>query len=199
MSTSPAERAKLERAEHTLYGGILYGVEGRQIELQARFFGSPKPSLGWDINITGMAGRAVEEVQGRIRGAFAKYGLAPPYGHILVNLAPAGLPKFGTSLDLPVAIICLQAAGYIADLPKELERSHFFIGELSLHGEVRRINGALPIALAANPGSTLVVPASNEQECRLVRGMQGHDETRIAIAEPHVQEAASFISGSALG
>src|SRR2546429_4919853 len=101
------ENLKLEKGEHTLFGGILLGVEGRQIELQARFFGEPRPATSWDIGITGMASTTIKEVNGRIAGAFAKYGLRPPNGSILINLAPAGLPKYGTSLDLPIAIISL--------------------------------------------------------------------------------------------
>src|SRR5262249_55156534 len=97
MAFTPPDKLKLERAEHTLFGGILYGVEGRQIELQGRFFGEMKPPEDWAIQITGMAKGAVKEVQGRIAGAFAKYGLHPPCGRILINLAPAGLPKQGTS------------------------------------------------------------------------------------------------------
>jgi len=133
-------------------------------------------------------------VQGRVIGAFAKYGLLPPNGHILINLAPAGLPKFGTSLDLPIALICLQAAGYIVDLPVDVKTSYFFLGELSLHGDIRRCTGALPIALCAEPGSTLVVPAGNEQECRLVRGMTGHSLTRVSIAE-NLEQVLRFMQG----
>jgi magnesium chelatase family protein len=177
------DNLKLEKGEHTLFGGILLGVEGRTIELQARFFGADKPPNSWIIEITGMANTAIQEVNARIAGAFSKYGLRPPCGSILINLAPAGLPKFGTSLDLPIAIISLQAAGYIADFPSDIEQSLFLMGELSLHGEVRRTNGALPIALAAKPGSIVVVPTGNEGECRLVCGLPEHASTRIVIAD----------------
>ncbi len=177
------DNLKLEKGEHTLFGGILFGVEGRQIELQARFFGSSEEGTSWDIDITGMASTTIREVNARIAGAFAKYGLPPRKGTILINLAPAGLQKFGTSLDLPIAIIALQAAGHIPDFSADMEKTMFLMGELSLHGEIRRINGALPIALAAKPGSLVVVPAANEEECRLVRGLPEHGSTRIAVAE----------------
>jgi magnesium chelatase family protein len=193
MGALGSDLRKLEKAEHTLFGGILYGVEGRQIELQAKFFADPHVD-SWKIDIAGMAGGAIKEVRARIAGAFAKYGLRSPMGSILINLAPAGLPKYGTSLDLPIAIISLQAAGYIPDFPAKLEKTHYFLGELSLHGEIRRIHGALPIALGANPGSILVVPSGNQQECRLVQNMPGHEKTRIAIAD-NLEQVFLFLQG----
>jgi magnesium chelatase family protein len=193
MAAPGSDLLRLEKAEHTLFGGILYGIEGRQIELQARFFADPGVDP-WKIGIVGMAGGAIQEVRARIAGAFAKYGLRTPRGSVLINLAPAGLPKYGTSLDLPIAIISLQAAGYIRDFPAEVEKAYYFLGELSLHGEIRRVCGALPIALAANPGSTLVVPSGNEQECRLVRDMPGHEKTRIGIAD-NLEQVLRFLQG----
>jgi predicted ATPase with chaperone activity len=51
-----------------------------------------------------------------------------------------------------------------------------------------------PLPWRPNPKSTLVVPASNEQECRLVRGMPGHDATRIAIADD-LEQVLRFFQG----
>jgi magnesium chelatase family protein len=193
MSAPRSDFRKLEKSEHTLFGGILYGVEGRQIELQARFFGDARIK-SWEIDVIGMAKGAIQEVSARIAGAFSKYGLRPPSGSILINLAPAGLPKYGTSLDLSIALFSLLAAGYIPDFPTEIERTLFFLGELSLHGEIRRIQGALPIALAANPGSTLIVPSGNAQECRLVRGLPRHESTHIGIVD-NLEEVLRFLQG----
>jgi magnesium chelatase family protein len=181
----------LEKGEHTLFGGILYGVEGRQIELQARFFADQSVD-SWEITITGMAGGAIREVRARIIGAFSKYGFRAPRGRILINLAPAGIPKYGTSLDLPIAIISLQAAGYIPDFPAEIEKTYFFLGELSLHGEIRRVPGALAIALAANPGSTIVVPRGNEQECRLVQALPNQEKIRMGSAD-NLEQVLHFL------
>lgn len=195
MARETAKKRTLEKKEHNLYGAILHGVEGTRIELQARYFGEDVfHDEGWDIRITGMAGGAVSEVQARIAGAFAKHGYRAPEGQILINLSPAGIPKFGTSLDLPIAMISLQAAGYAPDLPAEIEKTYLFVGELSLHGEIRRIPGALPIALCAQAGNTIVVPKGNEKECCLVRGLPGHETTRIAVAE-ELDEVLRFMKG----
>jgi IrrE N-terminal-like domain len=60
MAAPGSDLRRLEKAEHTLFGGILYGVEGRQIELQAQFFADASTD-SWDIDISGMAGAAVKE------------------------------------------------------------------------------------------------------------------------------------------
>jgi magnesium chelatase family protein len=196
-ASAPSATRNLEKHEHNLYGAILYGIEGRRIELQARYFGvdeynDPGP---WGIRITGMARGAIAEVQARIHGAFAKFGLRPPQGHILINLAPADLPKQGTSLDLPIAMICLQAAGYAPDLPPEIEKTYLFLGELSLHGEICRIPGALAIALSAPSGSMIVVPKGNEKECCAVKGLPDHRQTRVAIAD-NLEQVLNFMRGT---
>jgi len=111
----------------------------------------------------------------RIVGAFAKLQIPEPQVEILVNLAPADLPKEGTWLDLPIAIILLQAAGILPDLPDHLEGDHILIGELGIHGEIRRVPGVLSIAFEAKPGQKLIVPSGNEKECALILAKPGHD------------------------
>ena len=63
-----------------------------------------------------MAGPAIREAQSRIEGAFAKLGIKTSDVEVLINLAPADLPKRGTWLDLPIAIILLQACIILPDL-----------------------------------------------------------------------------------
>ncbi len=176
-------RKPLGQLEHNLYGGVLNGVDGLRIQVQAKFLGKEEPGDYWDIEITGMAGRAVQEVVARCVGAFASYNLPPRKGTVLINLAPAGVLKLGTTLDLPIAVICLQAVGILPDMPPEFERSLLLMGELGLHGEIRRVGGALPIAMCASEGSRLIVPKGNEKECCMIRGLPGHNNTHIFVAE----------------
>jgi magnesium chelatase family protein len=79
-----------------------------------------------------MATGAVSEVLQRISGAFAKLGLPDSNVEILINLAPADLPKYGTWLDLPLAVIMLQAAGYLPDLPDHMEGEFILMGEIGI-------------------------------------------------------------------
>jgi len=109
----------LLKRDHTLNGAILLGLDGHIIEIQARATEVVRRpcSISEATSITGMATGAVREVRQRISGAFAKLGIPQSDVKILINLAPADLPKYGTWLDLPLAIIMLQASGYLPDLP----------------------------------------------------------------------------------
>ena len=175
------ELKDLMTRDHTLSGGVLYGLDGRIIEIQARAVGIAKRGIAWRaaVEISGMARGAIGEAMSRISGAFAKLGVPAPQANILINLAPADLPKDGTWLDLPLSIIILQAAGLLPDLSERRESNYLLMGELGIHGEVRRIPGALSLAFAAKPGQRLIVPAGNEKECCLILAKPGHEGCRV--------------------
>ena len=144
--------------------------------------------------ISGMAHGAIGESLDRITGAFAKNNLPETLVEVLVNLAPADLPKEGTWLDLPLAIILLQAAGIVPDLPDHLEGDFILMGELGLHGEIRRIPGALSIASVAKPGQSLIVPAGNEKECALILAKAGYEGCNV-YAVSTLAEVIEFFHG----
>src|SRR5437762_10180077 len=156
--------------DHTLYGAILYGLDGHTIELQGRAERVLRNPTSWRsaTSVIGMARGALNEALDRISGAFAKFQVPDPQVEILVNLAPADLPKEGTWLDLPIAIIMLQAAGMLPDLTTEKEQQFVLTGELGIHGELRRVPGVLSLAFATKPNQVLVVPQGNERECALL-------------------------------
>jgi magnesium chelatase family protein len=173
MEMLQRELARLDRLldhNHTLNGSILWGMEGRSVEIQSRAtqrLSKPLP-LTKAISVIGLGKGALREALKRLAGAFAKLGITTSSVRILVNLAPADLPKDGTSLDLPLAIAILQAAGHLPDLKDGKEGDFLMFGELSIHGEVRRVRGALALAWCAVPGQHLIVPAGNEKECSLL-------------------------------
>lgn len=163
--------------DHTLNGGILFGIEGHVIEIQARAISIFRKPVDWSraTSISGMANGAIREALSRIKGAFAKLRVPEPQAEILINLAPADLPKEGTWLDLPLAIIMLQAAGMLPDLPDHMEGDYLLMGELGIHGEVRRVPGALSLAYQSHAGQQLIVPNGNEKECALILAKPGHE------------------------
>jgi magnesium chelatase family protein len=186
----------LLKRDHTLNGGLLFGLDGYIVEIQARameILTDPEP-IASVTRITGMAGGAIRESLDRIRGAFNKYGILNSDVEILVNLAPADLPKDGTWLDLPLAIIMLQAAGILPDLPDHKEGDFILMGELGIHGEVRRVPGALSLAFVAKPGQSLIVPAGNEKECALILAKPGHEGCRV-FAVNTLEEVIQFFKG----
>jgi magnesium chelatase family protein len=119
------------------------------------------------LSIVGLPETAVKESKDRVRGAILNSHFEFPRRRIIINLAPADLPKDGGRFDLPIALGILTASRQIPST--ELSR-HEFAGELALSGALRGITGALPMALhARTAGRTLVVPSANAAEAALVR------------------------------
>lgn len=188
----------LLRKDHTLYGGILIGIEGQLIELQARaveVLRQPMPVVGC-CQITGMARNSVSEALDRIGGAFSKLEVPLSSVKTLINLAPAAVEKYGTWLDLPLAIIMLQAAGILPDLPEQSEKQFILFGELGIHGELRRVPGALSLAFCAKPGQSLIIPRGNEKECALILAKPGHKGCGVFPAKT-LEEVVEFFRGNA--
>jgi magnesium chelatase family protein len=144
--------------------------------------------------ITGMPKIPVQEALDRISGAFAKLQIGLPQVEILINLAPADLPKIGTWLDLPIAIIMLQAAGILPDLPEAREEDFILVGEIGLHADIRRIHGALSLAYAAKAGQKLIIPKGNEKECALILARPGYEGCKIFPVRT-LGEVVDFFSG----
>ncbi|HUF86281.1 MAG TPA: YifB family Mg chelatase-like AAA ATPase [Thermohalobaculum sp.] len=117
------------------------GVEAKPVEVQCAL----APGLP-AFNVVGLADKAVSESRERVRASMGAIGLAMPAQRITVNLSPADLPKAGSHYDLPIALALMAALGLI---PAEEVDGHVALGELSLDGEIRAVQGALPAALAA--------------------------------------------------
>ncbi len=190
------ELQALLKRDHTLNGGVLVGLDGYVVEMQARAMEVLDGPASWRsaVKVTGMARGALWEALDRIAGAFAKFSVPPPEVSITVNLAPADLPKEGTWLDLPLALLIMQAAGHLPDLPEHLEGDFILMGEVGLHGEIRRVPGVLSIAFIAKPGQQLIVPSGNEKEAALILAKPGHEGCKV-FSVSTLEEAINFFSG----
>ena len=125
------------------------------------------------FEIVGLPDATVRESRERVRAAIKNSGFDFPLRHIAVNLAPADIRKEGPALDLPMAVGLLAATGQI-DATAHLAQSAF-IGELSLDGLVRPVEGVLPVAdhLAACPDiKRLFVPEANGAEAGIAAGLE---------------------------
>ena len=119
------------------------------------------------LNIVGLPETAVKESKDRVRSALLNAHFEFPSRRITINLAPADLPKEGGRFDLPIALGILAASGQI---PPESLAGREFIGELGLNGELRRVPGALPAAIASQLAArALFVPAPNAAEAAMVK------------------------------
>lgn len=125
------------------------------------------------FNIVGLADKAVSEAKERVNSALKNSDIKPPNKEnrkITVNLAPADIKKAGSQYDLAIALGYLLASQQI----KKFEtKDKIFIGELSLDGTLRPVNGALNIAeLAKRIGFThLFLPRENAQEASAIKNI----------------------------
>jgi magnesium chelatase family protein len=138
------------------------------------------------LSIVGLPEAAVRESKDRVRSALINSHFEFPPRRITINLAPADLPKEGGRFDLAIALAILAASGQID--PVSLKR-HECIGELSLSGELRPVNGLLPAAIQTrNSGRCLIAPESNLGEIQLIDDID-------AIGALHLLDVCAHLNG----
>lgn len=121
------------------------------------------------FDIVGLPDTAVRESRERIRAALRACSINFPVASVMVNLAPANTKKSGSVHDMAIFMAVLSAMRMI-DMSTE---SCAFIGELSLNGDFRYINGVLPmIMLAREKGiKSVFVPYDNAYEASVIQGI----------------------------
>jgi magnesium chelatase family protein len=159
----------------------LLGVEGHRVIVEVHISnGLP------GFTVVGLPDAACREARDRVRAALLSAGLPWPARRVTVNLAPSGLRKAGSGLDLPVAIGVLVALG---ELKAREVGACGFVGELGLDGSIRPVPGVLPL-VAAMSADAVVVPPANRQEASLLPGVT----VRCARS---LRELADALSGRA--
>lgn len=144
-----------------VYGRAGVGVDAPLVTVEVHL-ANGLPSM----SIVGLPETAVKESRDRVRSAIVNSGFEFPTRRITINLAPADLPKEGGRFDLPIAVGILAASGQI---PRTALAEWEFAGELALSGELRPVQGCLPVAVQArHAGRSLAVPAANGPEAALV-------------------------------
>jgi magnesium chelatase family protein len=136
--------------------------------------------------IVGLPEAVVKESRDRVRSAFMNTQFEFPSRRIMINLAPADLPKEGARFDLPIALGILAASGQI---PLDVLEQYEFTGELALSGALRPIRGVLPVVLGAQQaGRQLIVPLGNAEEAALVQ------EAKVLSAN-HLLDVCAHLKG----
>lgn len=123
------------------------------------------------FDIVGLPDASVRESKERVKAAVKNSNYICPVKRITVNLAPADRKKEGPSYDLPIAVAILLASEQInADSAKDCA----FLGELSLDGVLRGVNGVLPMVISArdNGIKTVFLPRENACEAAVVDGVE---------------------------
>ena len=143
-----------------VYSRAKVGVEAPEVSVEVHLSnGLP------GMNIVGLPETAVKESKDRVRSAIINSHFEYPDNRIIVNLAPADLPKEGARFDLAIAIGILAASEQI---PKDSVANYEFLGELALTGDVRPVLGALTASIASQKlNRDLIIPKDNAQEASL--------------------------------
>ena len=162
-----------------------YGI-AVEVDIQA---GLPK------MDLVGLPDTAIKEARERVRSAIKNSGYDFTPRKITVNLAPANTRKEGSIFDLAIAlgILCAteQAGVDERGVPLSTTRDYAFLGELSLSGEVRKINGVMPMLISAREQGVkrVVIPTANINEAKYIRGIDVY-----AVAS--LREAVALINGA---
>ena len=137
------------------------------------------------FEVVGLPDAAVKEARERVHAAVKNSGFRFPVSRLTVNLAPADKKKTGTVYDLPILVGILAASGDIA----QLDPDSAFIGELGLSGELRPVQGTLPMALAAERAGIkkLFVPAENAAEAAFADGLTVYGVETVSRLVRHLR------------
>ncbi|MDP8983915.1 MAG: YifB family Mg chelatase-like AAA ATPase [Pseudomonadota bacterium] len=164
------------------------GIDAPQVRVEVDI-GTGLPAF----NIVGLPAAVVKESKDRVRAAITNCDLEFPPGRIVVNLAPADLPKEGGRFDFPIAIAILSASGQLTDRRSDLQTCELY-GELSLSGALRSMRGILPAALAAACARhPVIVPHTNAAEAALAK------DCHVIAARDIPEVCAHFKGSSRLG
>ena len=158
----------------------VYALSGFAVRVEADVSGGLP-----QFSIVGLPDSAVKEAADRVRSALKNLSFTWPASRITVNLAPADIKKTGAVYDLPVLLAVLCASGQLKKVPEDAA----FLGELSLDGQVRSVNGVLSMALAARQAGlrTLFVPAENAAEAAAAGDLTVYPVQNALDAVQHLQ------------
>ncbi|MBQ0097512.1 MAG: YifB family Mg chelatase-like AAA ATPase, partial [Oscillospiraceae bacterium] len=159
----------------------LMGMDSFLIEVEADLSRS-LPAF----DIVGLPDTAVKESRDRVRSAIKNCGFEFPSSRVVINLAPADIKKEGPIYDLPILVAILKASKQILSQTDDCA----FVGELSLSGDVRRINGVLPMAIKAKEEGIkrLFVPFDNACEGAVVKGIDIYPVKNVFELIDHLTE-----------
>ncbi len=157
------------------------GIDAKEVIIESDISkGSPF------FNIVGLPEKSVKESKDRVSTVLKNNGWVPMNKKIIVNLAPADVKKTGSHFDLPIAISLLLEQNIIKE---ESLSDYIIMGELSLEGEIRRVNGVLSAGvLAKSKEKILIIPQQNYNEASLIKGLK-------ILNFKNIKEVVSFFKG----
>jgi magnesium chelatase family protein len=163
------------------YGSALLGIDAIIVTVEVSV------TKGINFFLVGLPDNAIKESQQRIATALDNNGYKMPGRRIVINMAPAGIRKEGSSYDLTLAAGILAASGQI---PSGRIGDYLIMGELSLDGSLRPVRGALPIAIKAKEAGLkgFILPVQNAREAAIVKGLE-------VYGVRHLMDVTDFFQG----
>ena len=162
----------------------LQGLEGFLVDVQV----DVSPGMpNWEV--VGLPDTTVKESKERVRTAIKNSGYEFQSRRIVINLAPADTRKEGSFFDLPIAIGILLD---FQDIKWQNLEDTVFIGELSLNGNINKINGILPMCIEAKKLGIkrVILPEENAKEAAIVDGLQ-------VIGATNLREVVEYLNDNA--
>ena len=146
------------------YSGAVIGIDALTVTIEVSV------SRGVQFCIVGLPDTAVKESHQRVLSAIQQTGFVLPRSGVVVNMAPADIKKEGAAYDLPIAVALMTGTQVIQTA--ELDK-YMLLGELSLDGTLRPVNGVLPMAIEARRQGFrgIIVPAENATEAAVVNNL----------------------------
>jgi len=165
------------------------GINGYGVDVEVDISpGLPKYFL------VGLPDASVKESRERVDSAIRNSNFEFPSSKVVINLAPADMRKEGSLYDLPIAVGVLMSLGELKNPEKVDEFA--FVGELGLDGEIRRVNGILPILMAAKEMGVkkVIIPQDNQHEASFIQGISVFVADKLRL----VVDALNGIEGATL-
>ena len=162
----------------------LLGIEALPVEVEVDVSDGALPKTV----LVGLPEAAVKECTHRVERALVNSGFIRPQNRVVINLAPADLPKQAASFDLPITLGILAGSGQLAT---DRLQEYAVVGELALDGTMRPAKGALSMAITAAQEKGLrglLVPSENAGEAAVVAGVE-------VIAVSSLAQAVGFLTG----
>lgn len=160
----------------------LNGITGYPVEIELDI----NPGLP-SYDVVGLADQAIKESKSRVKSAIQNSAFKYPIHKIVINLAPADTKKEGSMYDLPIALAILSANG---EIKRETLKDFVVLGELSLDGDIRKINGLMPMLISAKQMGfkKFIIPKENTMEASYI------DDIEI-YALSTLKETVHFLKG----
>jgi magnesium chelatase family protein len=162
----------------------LLGIDAIPVDVEVDLSASPLPKTV----LVGLPEQAVRESTHRVERALVNSGFTRPHDRVVINLAPAELPKQAASFDLSIALGILIGSGQMSS---DVTEQYAIVGELALEGNTRPVKGALSMAISTAKQEGLrglLIPTENAAEAAVVEDIE-------VIPISSLSEAVGFLTG----